>query len=212
MGKHFVRTMSATALIVGSLIVVAPQPASALRYFVHGNVHCTVTSGTAGFSPNLRLNMQQTVRAKIKGSFTCDQGETGLGDGTLVTGGTFKVISDYFGGDCSNIAPPNITMQIRWTSNNGKKIRNTDVSWAAPVQVSSQPYSYAFVGGTVQSIGVSGSYFGATGAVSFSSASIANPLGLTDAACAGGRLRGGFPVGSGELVFESPPSILSIDP
>jgi len=212
MGKHFVRTLGAATLIVGSLIVVAPQPASALRFYVHGNLHCTIVSAQAGFSPNLRLNIQQTVRAKIKGSFTCDKGETGLADATTVTGGTFKAISDYFGGDCSNITPPSITMQIRWTSNNGRKIRNTDVSWAAPVDASTQPYSYSFVGGTVQSIGIAGSYFGATGAVSFSSVGALNPLGISDAACAGGKLRGGFSVGSGEIVFESPPSILSVAP
>jgi hypothetical protein len=205
MGKHFVRTLSTAVLIVGSLVVVAPQPASALRYFVHGNAHCTISSGVAGYSPTLRLDVQQTVRAKIKGSFTCDKGETGI-PGLTITGGTFKAISDYFGGDCSNITPPNITMQIRWLSNTGAKVRNTDVSWATPVSDATEPYQYHFAGGTVETLGVAGSYFGATAAVNF----LSNTNGSL--ACGGGKLRGGFALSGGDFTFESPATVLAVNP
>jgi hypothetical protein len=205
MGKHFVRTLSTAVLIVGSLVVVAPQPAGAARYFVHGNAHCTIVSGVAAFSPTLRLNIQQTVRARIKGAFTCDKGETGIA-GLTVANGTFKAISDYFGGDCDNITPPNITMQIRWASADGRKIRNTDVSWSTPISDSTAPYQYHFAGGSVQTLGVAGSYFGATASVNFLSSTNAS------SACAVGKLRGGFALTGGDLTFESPPSVLSVNP
>jgi len=207
MGKHFVRTVSAAVLVVGSLIVVAAQPASAFKYFVHGNVHCNVTSGVAGYSPPLRFDVSQTVKMKIKGSLACDEGETGI-PGTTVTGGSFQVQSDPFGGDCSNITSDQIEMTIRWTSS-GVKVRNTEVSWLLPVDASTEPFSYHYAGGKVENFGISGSYLGATGAVSF----IGNLMGSLACPGPGSKLRGGWALDpSSELSFQSAPYINAVNP
>ena len=192
MGKHFVRTMGAAMLIVGSLIVVAAQPACALRFYVHGNVHCSLMTGQAGFSPTLRSDVEQAERVKIKGTLgNCTDGhgnpggETGI-PGVHIIGGTFKVIADTSAATSTTSRRRRSRCRFAGFPDTGAKIRNTDVSWAAPIDASTEPYSYHFVGAKVDTIGVTGSYFGSTGAVSF--------ISNTNAwlACAGGDFRGGF--------------------
>jgi len=207
MGKRFVQSTCAVLLMAGSMVAVSATSASALRFFVHGNVHCTAT-GAVRYSPTLRNGVSQTMRARIKGNLTCDEGETGI-PGITVTGGKFSAVSDYFGGDCLTIAPPSITMRIGWNATGGK-IRDTNVSWTAPVATSTNPYSYHFAGGTVETLGVSGSYLGATAAVSFLSDNVTASGACTD------RLRNGWSFtglgGVSELSFQSPPSVSSVTP
>jgi hypothetical protein len=210
MKKHFVRTFSTAVLIAGSLVVVAAQPASAFRYFVHGNVHCTINSGHVDFAPTLRETISQQTRMRIKGTFTCDVGETGV-DGTVVTGGKFKMISNPYGGNCTSGHTDEVEMVLQWTWNpGGVKVRNTEVSWVwddANDNWSPDPYQYHFVGGTTNVFGLSGSYTGATAAANF--------VGLSgSAAChqldGNGRLRGGFALdtsGLSDFTFQSPPFI-----
>jgi len=208
-GKHFVRMVSATVLMVGSLIVVGSSPASAFKYFVHGNLHCTVTSGSVGYSPVLRATVSQTTRMRIKGTLSCDKGETGIGT-SVVTSGTFKALSQPFGGTCTSITPDQIEMTIKWNSSNGLKIRNTEVSWFLPVAVQTDPtYELHYAGAKIEDTGVSGSYLGGTAAVNFVGTNGATNL------CSTGKLRGTWPLdttGASDLTFQAPPFITSVSP
>jgi hypothetical protein len=223
MKKHFVRAFGAAVLTASSLVVVAAQPASALRYFVHGNVHCQITSGSVAYAPTLRETVSLTTRFRIKGTLNCLgpglQGETGLDDGTIVTGGTFKALSNYYSGTCSSGAPDEMEMMIHWNAQGPSRVRNTEVSWgwdSAHDSAQSDPaYGLSFVGGSVTNLGISGSYLGATAAVSFISGlgTPADP-GVNSSACHNatgtGRLKNGWtldPAGLSELTFQSAPWI-----
>jgi len=212
--KRLVGSTCAVVLGAGSLIAVAAAPAPALNYYVHGNVHCTMSNGAAQYQPPLRAAAagSQTTKVVLKGSLTCDKGETGI-NGMTVIGGKFKAISDYFSGDCNSINPTELTMRIKWEASGGVgKVRDTNVSWAAPVASSVEPYSYDFVGGTVETLGISGSYLGATAGVSFGSDTAAS------AACnprlkAGWRFPGIGPSAQpSEITFMSPPFVSSVTP
>ena len=220
--KRSVQMICAVVLMAGSALVATSSPASALNYFVHGNVQCEVV-GTTRYAPALRSDVAQNTRAIIKGTLqNCTDGhgnpggETGI-SGVSITGGKFRVISNYFSGDCSHIAPPDITMKIRWYSNTGVRIRNTDVSWSAPVAVGAEPYNYAFAGGTTNIFGAAGSYFGATGAVNFQSFDPFSSSGIfASLACpTGARLKIKWPFGAdgqSKLTFLSPPTVSNVSP
>jgi hypothetical protein len=200
--------MSAAVLMVGSLVVVSAQPASAFRYFVHGNVHCTVASGHVDYAPSLRETISAETRMRIKGTFTCDVGETGVPN-TVVTGGKFKMLSNPFSGTCSSGQSDTYEMTIQWFHNpEGQKIRNSEISWVwndaadswTPGADPNAPYAYHFVGSSSTSLfGLSGSYVGAIASANFVSGdgSASNPGTFASLAChrldgLPGRLRGGW--------------------
>ncbi len=170
--KRSVRTICAVLLMAGTAIAVTSPSAGALNYFVHGNIQCQV-SGNTRYTPPLKNGVGQNTRFIMKGSLSnCTDGhgnvggETGL-PGVKILRGQFKVLSDYFGGDCSNIGAPDMLMTIKWFSDTGVKVRDSNVGWMAPTAVGTEPYSYQYAGGSVDVFGLNGSYLGATGAASF---------------------------------------------
>ena len=170
--KRSVRTICAVLLMAGAAIAVTPPSAGAFNFFVHGNIQCQV-HGNTRYAPFLKNGAGQTTRFIMKGTLdSCTDGHGNTGGETGVPGmtilhGQFKVLSNVFGGDCANIGAPDMLMTIKWFSNNGVKVRDSNVGWLAPLAIGTEPYSYLYAGGTVKNFGLNGSYLGASGAASF---------------------------------------------
>jgi hypothetical protein len=228
MKKHFVRTLGAAVLMIGSLVVVAAQPASAVRYFVHGNVTCDISTGFVQYSPTLHQTAARTTRFRVKGALTnCTDGhndgipggETGVGTSRVMSG-TFTAISDWFSGTCDTITPPSITMLIRWNTNDGTKVRPTNLGFAwnpdtDVAQSGNLPYAYQFVGGSVQTQGVVGSYLGSTTSMSLFGNIVSSQACVPAFPGRDGRLHNGWaidPTAGSQLVLESPPAVSGLNP
>jgi len=213
--KRSVRTICAVVLMAGTAVAVTSTPAVASNFFVHGNVQCQV-SGSTRYTPFLKHAGGQNVRYIMKGSLNnCTDGhgnpggETGI-PGVKVMSGQFKVLSDYFGGDCSNIGATDVLMTIKWFSDTGVKVRDSNVGWLAPIAVGTEPYSYLYAGGSVDTFGLNGSYLGATGAASF-----IGDAGQGAAELCPTRLRAPWSFGAdgqSTLSFLSPPTLTDATP
>jgi hypothetical protein len=151
-----IRLMSVVALLAGSFIMTmmsASSGAALGKVFAEGNLHCTMTGRTL-YGPKLQPSGLRPTRLVIRGTLTCDVGETGV-DGVTITGGKFRAIAPYFDADCNTIDPPQISAKIKWTATGGRRIYPTWVTWLTPNSSSNEPFAYVFSNGDV---GVAGSY------------------------------------------------------
>jgi len=86
------------------------------------------------------------------------------------------------------------------------------VSWKLPVASSTEPYSYRFAGATYDTLGVAGSYFGATAGVNLQGSLFGSG---PQTACTT-RLKGGWSFtgadGLSDISFQSPPQVAAVGP